>query len=128
MRSIDTNIVLRVILGDDPVQTPIATACVEAGVFVSHGVLIETEWVLRSLLGNQRRAEVNEALAAFLALATVTVAQPGLVSWALDRHRAGADWADMLHLVASTGHDVFTTFEKNLREGDASPVPVELLK
>ena len=75
MKSVDTNIVLRVILRDDPVQTAIATACVEEGVFVSDGVLLETEWVLRSLAG-LRRVEVNDALAAFAALDTVSVAQP----------------------------------------------------
>jgi predicted nucleic-acid-binding protein len=128
VRSIDTNIVLGVILRDDPVQTPVATACVEQGAFVSDGVLMETEWVLRGLYGKDRRAEINDALAAFVALDTVSVAQPDRIDWALDRHRAGADWADMLHLIASAGHDAFATFEKNLREGEAPPVPVEKLK
>lgn len=126
--SVDTNIVLRVILRDDPIQTPIAMACVEQGVFVSDGVLMETEWVLRGLFGKDRRQEINDALSAFAALDTVSVAQPERIDWALDRHRAGADWADMLHLIASAGHDSFATFEKNLREGDAPPVLVEKLK
>ena len=128
MKSVDSNIVLRVILQDDPVQTPLAQACVEEGVFVSEGVLMETEWVLRTLYGKGQRAEVNRALAKFVELDSVSVARPDRIAWALDRHRAGADWADMLHVIASTGHDAFVTFEKKLREGPQPPVSIERLK
>ena len=127
MKSVDTNIVLRVILQDDPVQTPVAVACVEEGVFVSDGVLMEAEWVLRSL-GRYERTEINDALAAFVALETVTVAHAERLHWALDRHRRGADWADMLHVIASAGHDAFLTFERRLRAGSETPVPVRILK
>jgi predicted nucleic-acid-binding protein len=127
VKSVDTNIVLRVILRDDPVQAPIAIAAVEQGVFVSDGVLMEVEWVLRSLLG-YRRDEINEALSSFVALDTVSVAQPERIDWALDRHRRGADWADMLHVIASAGQEAFLTFEKKLGAGSEPPVPIQVLK
>jgi hypothetical protein len=88
---------------------------------------MESEWVLRSLAG-YGRIEINDALSAFVALESVTVAHPKQIDWALDRHRRGADWADMLHVIASTGQDAFLTFEKKLRAGNEPPVPVELLQ
>jgi predicted nucleic-acid-binding protein len=129
VNAIDTNVVLRVILWDDPVQSPVATACVEAGVFVSDGVLMETEWVLRSQV-KWRRIQVNDALKAFLALATVSIAQPERIAWALDRHRRGADWADMLHLIAARGNHAFITFDADVGKyaGNEPPVPVQVLK
>ena len=61
MRAIDTNVVVRVLTGDDPVQSARARAILEAGdVFIPLTVILETEWVLRSIfrLGT---AEVVEA-------------------------------------------------------------------
>ena len=52
MRAIDTNVVVRYLTGDDPVQAPKARAAVDAGpVFASTTVLLESEWVLRSVYG-----------------------------------------------------------------------------
>jgi predicted nucleic-acid-binding protein len=127
VKAVDTNVVARFIMGDDPIQSPQAAECIARGVFVSEGVLMETEWVLRAVAGWDRM-RVNEALATLLALENVAVARPGDLAWALDRHRDGADWADMLHLIATRGYDAFVTFEKNLREGSQPPVPVEHLK
>jgi len=52
-----------------------------------------------------------------------------LVLWALDRQGAGADLADMLHLIAATGCSSFSTFDKGLVEATRadSPIDVELL-
>lgn len=129
MKAIDANVVLRVILWDDAVQSPLAAACIGQGVFVSDGVLLETEWTLRRRSGWDR-TEINDALTGFLALDTVTVAQPNHLAWALDRHRRGADWADMLHLIAARGNDAFSTFDTNIpkQAGNQPPLPVELLK
>lgn len=127
MKAVDTNVVARFILQDDPVQSQQAVECIAQGVFVSESVLMETEWVLRSV-ALWKRARVNDALSIFLAVESVAVARPADLAWALDRHRGGADWADMLHLIAVRGHDAFLTFEKNLRAGKDAPVPVEVLR
>ncbi len=75
MRAIDTNIVIRYLTGDDPDQTMKARAVVEAGqLFVSTTVLLECEWVLRSVY-NFSRQEVIAALQAFLGLPGVTIQQ-----------------------------------------------------
>ena len=51
MRSVDTNVLIRALTGDDPVQSPAAGAFIQANapVWVSLVVLVETIWVLESV-------------------------------------------------------------------------------
>jgi predicted nucleic-acid-binding protein len=127
--SIDTNILLRLIMQDDPGQLAAARKLREQGVFVSHGVLMEAEWVLRSYY-RQDRAAVNAALRDFLSVPGVASDQAALLFWALDRHAEGADWADMLHIIASQGREAFATFDTMIGRaaGDAPPVPVRTVR
>jgi predicted nucleic-acid-binding protein len=129
MIAVDTNIVVRFLARDDPGQGALAAECISGGVFVSDGVLMETEWVLRDAFGWQR-ARINHALETFLAIEHVAVAQQDHLQWALARHREGADWADALHLIAARGQTAFATFDRKLARtaGKASPVPINLLK
>jgi len=129
VKAVDTDVVVRFITQDDPGQSQQAAQCVAQGVFVSESVLMETEWVLRSVARWDRK-RVNDALSIFLAVESVAIARPAALAWALDRHRDGADWADMLHLIAARGHDAFVSFDRRLpkRVGSAPPVPVEVLK
>ena len=43
LKSVDTNILARYLLGDDPVQTPIADAILKQEAFVSITVLLELD-------------------------------------------------------------------------------------
>ena len=62
MLAIDTNVVVRYLTGDHPRQSARARALVDGeDVFVSTTVLLETEWVLRSVYGFEP-AEVYGAL------------------------------------------------------------------
>ncbi len=129
MKACDTNIVVRFLTVDDPRQAAIATDQVSAGLFISHGVLIETEWVLRSRYG-WSRDRINAEIADLLALESVAVDRIETLYWALDRHRDGAYWADMLHLIASQGYSAFVTFDDGVVKGAGAdaPLPVEVLK
>ena len=49
MRAVDTNVLVRLVTGDDVTQTAAAERFVSAGAWVSHLVLAETIWVLASL-------------------------------------------------------------------------------
>ena len=49
MRAIDTNVLVRLLVRDDPAQVERAEAFVEPGAWVSHLVLAETAWVLGSV-------------------------------------------------------------------------------
>lgn len=48
---------------------------------------------------------------------------------ALDRYAAGADWADMLHLIDSAGREAFLTFDRRAgtHAGSETTVPIEIV-
>lgn len=130
MIAADTNVVVRFIARDDARQSAVARALLaERGFYVSNGVLMETEWVLRSTL-RWPRARANEALVNFVSLAAVTVDDLAAIRWALGRHAGGADFADMLHLIAATQNGSFATFDVGLsaQAGLGAPVKVETLR
>ena len=55
MRAVDTNVLVRLLVRDDPDQVGRAEAFVEHGAWISLPVLVETVWVLQSVYGLQRR-------------------------------------------------------------------------
>ena len=128
MIAVDTNVLLRFLLADDPHQTKIADDRVAAGIFVSHGVLMETEWVLRAAY-RVKRARIADLLAQLIELDSVETEDRDTLYWALDRYRRGADWADLLHLIACRARPAFATFDRSLAKeaGPDAPVAVQLL-
>ena len=128
MKAIDTNVVVRYLTNDDPRQAAKARSVVDAGsVFVATTVLLESEWVLRSVYGLSGK-DVAAALRAFSGLPGVTVESPSLLKEALNRAEAGMDFADALHL-GSAGHcETMLTFDRSFirTAGSASPRVREL--
>lgn len=111
MRAIDTNVVVRYLTGDDAAQAARARAAVDADdIFVSTTVLLESEWVLRSVYGFGSE-DVVAALRAFAGLPTVLVESPVLLAEALERVDLGMDFADALHLGAAGHCNVLLTFD-----------------
>lgn len=127
MRAIDTNIVLRLILADDPHQAELAARVIQEPAMIGIAVLMETVWVLQSTY-LQHRAAIAEALVALLDIPTIHVPDEPGVRWAIGRYRDhSADFADMLHIVAAKGASSFASFDKKLAAsaGPQSPVPIE---
>lgn len=116
MKAVDTNVFVRRIAKDDALQTELAEAAFASPVYLATGVLLETEWVLRSIY-RWPRERIGNALSTLLSVRGVTVENAEGMFWAIDRYRAGADWADMLHLVASRRCDVF----RHLRPASRPP-------
>ena len=116
----------RFILMDDPAQLPVATAVIQSGIFVSLSVWMELAWLLSARYRIARDA-IAESFDALLAMPTVTSAADA--HWVVDRYRAGADIADMVHLVEVRAQSAFATFDDNIHKdaGPASPVAVETL-
>ena len=115
MTSLDTNVVLRFVTRDHPVQSLKARDLIEAGpVWVSKTVILETEWVLRSGY-EKERGEIVGILRAFLGLPQITVEDPDGTALALELYAGGFDFADALHLVTSRRIAHFATFDKELR-------------
>ena len=111
MRAVDTNVVVRYLTGDDPGQAARARTVIDAGdIFVSTTVLLESEWVLRSVYGFSR-TEVAAALRAFAGLPGLSVENPAVLADALDCAERGMDFADALHLGAAEQCEVLLTFD-----------------
>lgn len=127
MRAIDTNVVVRYLTGDDAAQAARARAAVDADdVFVSTTVLLESEWVLRSVYGFANQ-DVAAALRAFAGLPTVLIESPVLLAEALERVDLGMDFADALHLGAAGHCSVLLTFDTGFIEA-ARDEPVKVVE
>lgn len=111
MLAIDTNLIVRYLTGDHPRQSARAKALIDRqDVFVATTVLLETEWVLRSVY-HFSAPRVVEALTAFAGLDHVRLEDGPRVARALQWSSAGMDFADALHLAAAGDCDGFVSFD-----------------
>lgn len=128
LKAIDTNVVVRIIVRDDPDQVSVVDALLEQSLFVPITVLLETVWVLSSRY-RMPRLDIADALQRLLDLPAIAVDDPALIVWALEQFRQGADFADMLHLVASREAEALVTFDRSMpKAAENSPVPVVTLR
>ena len=112
MRAVDTNVIVRYLTNDDPKQAAKARALIgHEPIFVPRTVLLEVEWVLRSVYNFSTR-QVMPILRAFAGLPGIMIEDAFLVAKAIDWTEAGVDFADALHLAASTSCNSFFTFDK----------------
>ncbi len=111
MRAVDTNVLARYYLHDDPAQARLAGKILSAGdVFVPKTVVLELEWVLRSV-AEQPAGKVAECIAHLIALPGVTVEDHNQIEAALRHCRRGIDFADALHHAASHACSEMLTFD-----------------
>jgi predicted nucleic-acid-binding protein len=107
----DTNVIVRLLTGDEPRQTAKARRLFEAEtIFLAKTVLLEAEWVLRRLY-RLERLPVNRALDGLLSLPNVRGEDEPLLRQALAWNRDGMDFADALHLASSRTAERFATFD-----------------
>jgi predicted nucleic-acid-binding protein len=112
MLAVDTNLVVRYLTGDHPKQSVRARRLIDAGdVYVGITVMLEAEWVLRSVYGYQP-GDVCGALRAFAGLPGMAVEDETLVAMALDRVEHGMDFADALHLGKASHCEAMVTFDR----------------
>lgn len=126
MRAIDTNIIVRLLTADEPVQAEAARQIIEGGdIFVGVTVLLEAEWVLRAAYGFGTN-EIAAALRGFAGLVGVTLEDSAAVALALEWMAKGMDFADALHLARAAHCSAFVTFDRKLasRAKDAAHLPV----
>lgn len=101
MRTLDTNVIVRLLIGDDPQQTPIAeqsflAAIASGGIYLPDVVLAEVAWLLRGYdLDRRTRFELLERL---VRTRGVVVDDIDAVIDALEHFRQGGDLADQLIL------------------------------
>ena len=131
MTTVDTNVLVRLLTNDDPVQSPRAARVFSSDdVFIAKTVLLETEWVLRFTY-RLPPTTIGQAFEGLLTTATVTVEDAAAVRTAVDAHRAGMDFADALHMASAAGGATkFVTFDRGVGRaaGRAKAAPtVEVL-
>ena len=119
MIGLDTNVLVRYVQQDDPVQSAKANAVIgsltsERRGFIASSVLVELAWVLTSKY-KVGRNDVADVLQSFLLSQEVRVEQAPIVWRALHLYRASkADFADCLieRLGAAAGCDYTVTFDQ----------------
>lgn len=114
MIALDTNVVVRLLVNDDPAQTRRARKLLETrNVLILPTVLLETEWVLRGAYEIGRLA-IAGSMRKLLGLPNVEVAKAQPVALALEWFEAGLDFADALHLALAEDAHRLVTFDVRL--------------
>jgi predicted nucleic-acid-binding protein len=117
MRAVDTNVLVRLIVRDNPKQVEAAEAFISKGAWVSHLVLVETTWVLESVyeLHSELIALAVEMLLNHEHL-TVQDADPVEAALESFRSRPAVSFSDNLivEVARKTGHMPVGTFDKAL--------------
>jgi predicted nucleic-acid-binding protein len=123
MRSVDTNVLVRLITRDDRRQTEAAERFVAGGAWVPHIVLAETLWVLESVY-DRTRNQLATLVEMLLAHQQLVIQDPETIAAALDlfRSRPRVDFSDCLILETSrkAGHLKLATFDRDLSKCDGS--------
>lgn len=120
MQGLDTNVLVRYLVQDDPKQAKVAsnfieTHCsTESPCFIGHVTLCELAWVLESNY-DQGRPAIAAIIEQLLQVGQLEVGEPDIVWRALDDYKASnADFPD--HLMArinqSAGCEHTVTFDK----------------
>src|SRR5262245_19918720 len=117
MRAVDTNVLVRILVRDDPKQTRAADEFVAAGAWVSLLALAETIWVLAAVY-QRDAAAIRASVEQLLNHHDLMVQDSDVVAAALEifRSRPALGFTDCLLLEAArrAGHLPFGTFDRNL--------------
>jgi len=130
VKGLDTNVLVRYLTEDDPVQARRAAAWIATAVargercFISAIVLCELAWVLRAAY-RVSKADLLVTLDRVLATSQFVVDDKDLVRAAVEAYRAGrAEFADYLigEIHREAGCDRTATFDRRLRDSLAFSV------
>ena len=124
MIAFDTNLLVRVAVADDAKQVAVVRQLIAQNtIFISRTVLLETEWVLRSVYKNTS-ADIHRFFQALLNLDNTEIENAEAISHALTWYAHGADFADALHLAVckdATLHTFDKSFCKAALEAGLAP-------
>lgn len=117
MRAVDTNVLVRLFVRDDPKQAEAAEDYIKSGAWVSHIALVETIWVLDSVY-EKTRFEIFKMLEGLLDHKSLIIQDEAVVAEALKtfRESRGVDFSDcmMLAVARKNGHTPLGTFDTKL--------------
>ena len=113
MITVDTNVLVRLLTGDEPKQAAAARSLFASEpIWIAKTVLLETGWVLRSLYGFEESA-IHDAFTKLLGLNNVHAEDESSVAAALALTTHGIELADALHLTSRPTEAVFVSFDKS---------------
>lgn len=115
MISVDTNVIVRLLTGDDPLQFERSKALfsTDNSIFIPTSVVLECEWVLRYAY-DFKQPEITTAFQSLFGLPNVHLENPSVIANAIEWHQNGMDFADAIHLALSEEAEAFMTFDKSL--------------
>jgi predicted nucleic-acid-binding protein len=113
MTAVDTNVLVRLLTGDDPKQAAAAKSLFASEpIWIAKTVLLETGWVLHSLYGFEESA-IREAFVKLLGLKNVQIEDEPSVAAALALTANGIELADALHLSSKPADAVFVSLDQS---------------
>ncbi len=122
---LDTNLLLRYLLNDDPAQAKRAQRLLERSplVTVTTTIVLELVWVLEC--SDCARAEIVGALRHILGLPNMRLSNEAAFYRAVQWFEQGLDFADALHLALSPATATLMTFDRDFvakaKRADAFP-------
>jgi predicted nucleic-acid-binding protein len=123
MRAVDTNVLVRLITGDDVAQAASAEKFVSAGAWVSQVVLAETLWVLASLY-DCNAAALAQTVEFLIKHRDLTIQDAEVVAAALVHYRSrpslGFSDCLVLEIARKAGHVPLGTFDRTLAKLDGA--------
>jgi len=117
MRAVDTNVIVRIVVRDDPEQVRAVEQFAAGGAWVSHVVLAEATWVLDAVY--QRTAQqIAAAIGMLLNHKDFTLQDSDVVAAALEefKERPALGFSDclVLEIARKAGHLPLGTFDRRL--------------
>ena len=128
MIGVDTNLLVRILTNDDPIQARRALKLLKSDdIFIPKTVLLETDWVLR----HAYEIDTSNIISGFkklLGLPNVNVEDPDSIHQAISWYENNFDFADALHLASSRRCKSFATFDSSLTKKARQFSSMEMVK
>jgi predicted nucleic-acid-binding protein len=113
MTAVDTNVVVRLLTGDDRKQAAAARSLFAAGpIWIAKTVLLETSWVLQSVYGFEE-GTVRQAFTRLLGLKNVFAEDMPSIAAALALTVHGVELADAIHLSSRPPGATYVSFDRS---------------
>lgn len=111
MIAIDTNVLVRLLLADNPAQYKASMKLFSTEqIFIPDTVILETEWVLRAVYDFEP-AQICDAFKRILGLKNVALSDGQRMAQVIAWHELGLDFADAMHLALSQHLESLKTFD-----------------
>ena len=123
MRAVDTNVLVRLVVRDDPEQVRTAESFIASGAWVSQLVLAETMWVLEAAY-DRSPEQIATAADMLLDHKNLSIQDADVVISALAhfRKRPALGFSDclVLEIARKAGHLPLGTFDRDLAKADGA--------